>query len=253
MTKRIIWTAASVLGAAAISSSLTVLAVSRQYADRSSSLSFAGEYEQYNSAATGKEMPDGSDSYHAVDIPDDVRVEEITYGNAADMIQTGDDFILYFGFPDCYYCRYEISALTRALADNNQTLYSIRLPLSYWSTARSTYAFPEGVPTVQENLDKVEEVYTNADYDSLLTVIADSMDDGNSLPNETIRLDDGTYADIPDKYRLYAPTIARFEDGNCSLFNPEDIDFSQSADETSDEKLYEQFREFIAGEPQANE
>lgn len=132
-------------------------------------------------------------------------------------------------------------------------MYSIRLPLSYWSTARSTYAFPEGVPAAQENLDKVEEVYTNADYDSLLTVIADSMDDGNSLPNETIRLDDGTYADIPDKYRLYAPTIARFEDGNCSLFNPEDIDFSQSADETSDEKLYEQFREFIAGEPQANE
>lgn len=58
---------------------------------------------------------------------------------------------------------------------------------------------------------------------------------------------------IPDVYRLSAPTIMKYADGKGKLFHPEDIDFSQSADETSDEKLYEQFREFIAGEPQVNE
>lgn len=153
---------------------------------------FAETYERLNSGVV-HEGTDHEYTFSDVYINRDLKIKHVTYDEAIQMHDSGETFYLYFGFPDCPYCRNSIPAISNVFAEKGETLYVISLEPDYWNTMRTTYEIKdkEAVCT-----------YTNANYDKFLS------DFGHTAFYRYILTDDETGQNIDaGVQRMSAPSL----------------------------------------------
>lgn len=201
------------------------------------------DYTKYNNESIPAAGPDGSKTYRSVIINPNLSISQMTYADISRKILDKEDFVLYFGFPDCYYCRYNIQALANAAVETDTTLVVPIFPEDYWKEARSKYEFPEGVEKKPENLSEVTKTYENLDYDQMIGLIGKE-----ALTPYSVDLDNGGSGYVPGVYKLSAPSVIKFHSGKAERFVAGNyLNYFQTATDESDEQLYQDYISFFQG------
>ena len=120
-----------------------------------------------------------------------------TYINASDIekkVENKDSFVLYLGFPECPWCRNAITVLSSAAKSTGvKNIYYFRLKDEDGNDLRNLLK-------VDENGEVVTEREGSKDYNTLLDLFNDSLDEYDGLNDSSIK-------------RIYAPTVIFIKDG----------------------------------------
>lgn len=156
----------------------------------SDAINFKNEYESLNNVVRDK---DGR-TIKEISISTNNPVDIVTEEEAIALLESGTG-ILYFGFPDCPWCRSMLPVLLSTLDNMNID----RLSYLNVKSIRDTLALGE------KNKVEVKEEGTKGYY--RLLELMDSVLDPYYLTNE-----DGKKIDTKEK-RLYAPTVVAVKEG----------------------------------------
>ena len=151
----------------------------------------------------------------------------ISYQDAIQKLEAGESFAVYYGWPDCHYCRNVIGTVLDVACETSIPLYVIKVPDdgNYTST-RTNYIWENGEAKIES---------TNADYDAFLNAF-----DEDNFPEyfvyenseDTEGIDTGTK-------RMFAPTLLFVKHGSATIFSS--IEWSNS-DEYNSEKDKKQLK-----------
>ncbi len=181
----------------------------------SDALIFKKEYESLNNVVREK---DGK-TIKEIAISQNNPVEIVTEEKAISLLESGTG-ILYFGFPDCPWCRSMLPILLSTLDNMSiSKLYYLNV-----ANIRDTLALNEkGKPEV-----KVEGT---KGYKRILELLDEE------LSPYYLTNDEGKQVDTKEK-RLYAPTVAGFKDGKVVAFHEGTVESQKSGydDLTEEEK-----------------
>ena len=131
-----------------------------------------------------------------------------------------DTGIIYFGFPECPWCRSLVTTLGSVSEKVNETIYYLNV-----KDIRSTYAIEDN------SLKKTKEGTTG--YYKILDVLDSKLEDYYLTDSE------GNKFDTEEK-RLYAPTLISFKDGKITDFHVGTVDSQESGyDKLNEEQLKE--------------
>jgi len=154
-------------------------------------IKFREEYSELN----GNYIEQIDKSYVTVNIPDNTKVEYVTEAEAAKLLEK-DTGIIYFGFPECPWCRNLVPVLTEVAKEMNETVYYLDI-----LDIRSTFEIKDG------KLNKTKE--GTKGYYKLLDLMDKELEDFYLEDSE------GNKFDTEEK-RLYAPTVVAFKKGKIT-------------------------------------
>lgn len=189
----------------------------------SDAISFKNEYESLNNVLREK---DGK-TIKELSIPSNNPVDIVTEEEAVRLLESGTG-IIYFGFPDCPWCRSMLPVLLNTLDNMSiDRLYYLNI-----SSIRDTLALTE------KNKVEVKEEGTPSYYK-----ILELLDE--VLEPFYLKTSDGKKIDTKEK-RLYAPTVVAFKEGKIVDIHVGTVDSQESGyDDLIDEQKDELNNEFI--------
>lgn len=161
--------------------------------------------------------------FRAVALNHDADIKYISYKEAIEKLNNGDNFVLYYGWPDCPYCRSMIEPLLNASVSAQMPLYVIELPDDSYKTSRTNYEWKDGEVVISNS---------NADYDEFIEAFG-----GLDTFREFVvyKDDDDSEGVLTGKAGMYAPTILLVKDGNAILYSEDEWE-ALSADQEDTEK-----------------
>ncbi len=178
---------------------------------------FEEEYESIN----GSEESDGV-SYIDVDITDENKVKYIEADEAIDFLENGTG-VLFFGFPECQWCRNLVPSLVEVIDDS-------QLDELYYFNAldiRDIKSLEDGEIVVDKEGDD--------DYYKIVELLNDHLDPYNGLEDEEIK-------------RLYFPTVVYMLDGEISYVHKGTLDSHTNGDIKLTEEQKEELYNILYGE-----
>ena len=105
-------------------------------------------------------------SYRYLTLNQKANIAYISYADAIKKLENNERFSVYYGWPDCPYCRGIIEPLLNAAASTGETLYVIEIPENDARKSRSIYKYEDG---------KVVKTHTNADYEKFLAAFGEDL------------------------------------------------------------------------------
>ncbi len=180
---------------------------------------FRQEYEKLNGKATGRE----DRKYLSVTIPEKNWVQYTSTDEVLQLLEDGTG-IIYFGFPECPWCRSLVPVLFSAMEEAKyQKLY-------YCNALEERDS---------KHLDETGTVVTDKkgskNYAKILSRLADHLDSYEGLNNEAIK-------------RLYFPTVVFVKDGQVVDYHEGTIDSQKDPyQKLSDKQANELKNELIGG------
>ena len=170
---------------------------------------FEEEYESVN----GKELKDDK-VYSSIDVISDNKVKYLDSTETIEFLESGTG-IIYFGFPECPWCRSLVPVLTEVVSDSN-------LDELYYFNAldiRDVKKLEDGeIVTSKEGSD---------DYYKIVEILKDELGSYKGLEDESIK-------------RLYFPTVVFMLDGKVNYVHTGTLDSQTSYDkELSDKQVDE--------------
>ncbi len=162
---------------------------------------FKENYEEYNGVTSlynGKE-------YLELDVEDNNKIEEISYSDILNKMESEESFVVFFGFPTCPWCRLVVEPLIEV--SNNSDIEKI-----YYVNIEDTRNTIE----LDEDNKLVTTKQGNDDYLKLVDNISDILND------YVIKDEDGKEYETNMK-RIFAPNIIAFKDGKA-IYNTSGIE-----------------------------
>lgn len=175
---------------------LGVLLSGCQSVDKNSdAYKFQQEYESLN----GVKKENGTGSYMEMEVDINNPMKYATIDEIMDVIQV-DGGIIYFGFPECPWCRNAVPVLIEAAQETE-------VETIYYYNAR------EGRDTLKLKDDGTIEVIKEKgeDYERIYNALYDSLNVYDGLEDETIK-------------RLYFPTVFFIKDGEVISMHESTLD-----------------------------
>lgn len=158
------------------------------------SIKFKEEYESLNNKKI-----DENRSYLSLDIDPKNVVKYSTFDEIIDVIKNKTG-VIYFGFPECPWCRNLVPVLLEAAKENNiDTIYYLNI-----KNERDTWEVVDGKLQYKKD-ENNKEIKGSTGYFKLLEVLDEHLSDYK------ITFEDKTY-EVGEK-RLYAPTVVFVRDG----------------------------------------
>lgn len=156
----------------------------KDYTVSEDEINFKNEYEEIN----GKKIENTDYSYMNISIQDNNAVEYKDETEIIDILKTGTG-VIYFGFPECPWCRNLVPVLVNTISD-----YSAG-PIYYFN-ARSI----RDTKSLDENGNIVVEKEGTKEYYEIVDILKDHLGSYDGLNDESIK-------------RLYFPTVVFVKDG----------------------------------------
>ena len=174
---------------------------------------FIKDYEDFNLQRYDE---DGKNlSYRYLTLNQKANIVYISYADAIAKLENNERFSVYYGWPDCPYCRGIIEPLLNAAASTGETLYVIEIPDNDARKSRSIYKYEDG---------KVVKTHTNINYERFLSAFGEEL-----FQNYIVYRDDNDDVGIDTgKKRMVAPTLLHAEKGKGSKFSAEEWDNSKN-------------------------
>lgn len=148
----------------------------------SDSVAFKNEYENLN----GEESSSGY-TYMALSLPDTKNVKYATQDDVVNMLTNGTG-IIYFGFPECPWCRNIITPLLEVVNDNG-------LSLLYYNNKED-----RDIKELDDNGNIITTKEGSDDYYEIVDLLSDYLGEYKGLSDESIK-------------RLYYPTVVFVDHG----------------------------------------
>lgn len=145
-------------------------------------LKFKEEYESLNNIKFGK------NKYPNVEISSDNPIVYVDYDQVEEIIIKGTG-VIYFGFPECPWCRNAVPQLLKAVED-------VGIDKVYYFNALEI----RDVKSLDANGNIVVEKEGTKEYEKLINILYDYLGEYEGLNNEMIK-------------RLYFPTVIFVKDG----------------------------------------
>lgn len=172
---------------------LTACSVAPSSPESSDALKFKQEYESLNETVREK---DGK-TIRSVSIPKDNQIIYSNYNEIAKKMKNKDDFIVYFGFSDCPWCRATIeTALKIATKKNIEEIYYVDVKDS------------RNIWNLNENGEAYIEKEGGNGYFEVVNLLGNVLDDYNLTDDE------GNIVPTHTK-RIYAPNYVIVVDGKA--------------------------------------
>lgn len=178
---------------------------------------FIEQYESYN--LTSYLSNNKSKLHRSVTLNHDADISYISYKESIQKYQNGDNFVLYYGWPTCPYCRALVEPLLTATVNTDTKLYVIELPEEDYETSRTNYEWKDG---------EVVTTNTNDDYEEFIEVLG-----GSDTFTEKIvyKDDDDTEGVDTGKATMYAPTVLLIKNKTATLYREDEWE-DQDSDST---------------------
>ena len=193
----------------------TILYIVEQ--NKQNSSSFKTEYEYYNNKKWHHDEQEGK--YLNIKIDNDNPIIYLTDKNIVKQLQNGNK-IIYFGFPDCNWCRAAIPVLLKAAKDNGvEKIY-------YYNFKKVRESYEQG-----KNDEK------GAIYEQIIDILK------NNITSE--------FETGPKKgeKRLSAPTVVLIKDGKVQNFHYRTVDthknYNKNLTKKEQGELYKIYEEII--------
>lgn len=158
-------------------------------------INFKNEYEEIN----GKEIENTNYSYMNISIQDNNAIEYKDANEIIDILKN-ETGVIYFGFPECPWCRNLVPVLVNTVSD-----YSIG-PIYYFN-ARDI----RDTKTLDENGNIVVEKEGTKEYYEIVDILKEHLGSYAGLNDESIK-------------RLYFPTVVFVKDGKIKLVHVGTVD-----------------------------
>jgi len=157
--------------------------------NESDAIKFKNEYEALNG-----ELSESNSEFQTLNIPEENPIKYATANEIADVIENGSG-IIYFGFPQCPWCRTAVPALLDAADEANAK------EILYLNMTEE-----RDIRTIDENGDVVVEREGSEGYQRIQKLLNDY------LRPYKLTTEDGKEIDTGEK-RVYVPFVVVIEDG----------------------------------------
>jgi thiol-disulfide isomerase/thioredoxin len=223
-----------------LSAVLIIIAISTVYFKNSAvildsktdALKFKEEYEALN----GKTSKSGK-TYPTVEISDDNPIKYATTDEVLDILNNGTG-IIYFGYPECPWCRSMLPTLLEVSSDYNiDTIYYLNV-----YGMRDSLMLDEDDNVICATDKDGNQLTGTEDYFRLLDALSDWLEE------YTITCDDGDVISLGEK-RIYVPLIVFVKNGKIVGTHLSTVDSQKSGyDEMTEdqrEELYDIYEQYI--------
>lgn len=173
----------------------------------------AGSFEEEYEILNGQSDMEGEHIYRTIDVPSENTVQYADLAQILSVIEDGTG-IIYFGFPECPWCRTLVPVLFEAVAASGYDG-----PIYYCN-----FLAERDKKTLDENGNVVTEQEGSAEYAKLIQTLYDWIGPYNGLNDETIK-------------RVYFPTTVFVKDGVVMDVHLVTVDSQESGyDDLSEEQ-----------------
>lgn len=201
-----------VVGTAVLIAIVVVCLIGCAFNGSSDGAKFKREYEKLN----GQEASSGK-KYQTLKIDKNNKVKYYTMEEAVELLISGTG-IVYFGMPDCPWCRGMVPVLLDKIGCSClENLYYVDM-----QDKRNTYEIKDGEPTETKKADEA--------YYQLLEILDESLE------NYSIKDDDGVEHILQEK-RMYLPLVVAVKDGRIVGTHTDSVELDEgqsSYDELTD-------------------
>lgn len=177
---------------------------------------FKQEYESLN------EVKNGEREYKKISIPDDNRIIYATY-EEIEKILTEQTGVIYFGFPECPWCRNAVPVLIDAAKE-------LSIDKIYYFNALEI----RDMKSLDENGNIIVEKDGTDEYKRLVEILYDYLDAYEGLNDSTIK-------------RLYFPTIVFVKDGEIIGVHTGTVDSQTNPSISLTNSEYEELKDIYVG------
>ncbi len=159
---------------------------------------FIEEYESLNGETTSS-----GKIYTTLNLEEDNKIKYETSKKIVNIIKK-DTGIIYFGFPECPWCRMIVPVLLEVAKENDIDIYYLNI-----YDFRSTFVIENGKAKLSKEGEK--------DYYTILDLLDDELEDYNLAGKDGKKISTG-------EKRLYAPTVVFVKDGEVKGVHVASVD-----------------------------